>query len=235
MKTAIITGGSSGIGEEIVKKFLENEYRVIATYNKTTPKKFSENLIFKQVDLSDNQSCESFIEYLRCENIYPSVLVNNAGIVKDTMFHKMKLEDWENVLKVNLLSLFYLTQPIFTMMREMNYGRIINISSVNANKGQVGQVNYCAAKAGIQGFTRALALEGAKFGITVNTVSPGYTDTSMMKGIRQDILDDIIEKIPMKRLGMPDEIAESVFYLASEASKYITGTNLEINGGLYFS
>jgi acetoacetyl-CoA reductase len=234
-KTAIITGGAVGIGEEIVKKFLANDYKVIATYNHTKPKISQENLEYKHVDITDRMSCESFIKYINREKFIPSVFVNNAGIAKDKMFHKMSYEDWEHVLNVNLISLFHLTQPIFSMMRDENYGRIINISSVNANKGQLGQVNYCAAKAGIQGFTRALALEGARFGITVNTVSPGYTDTNMMNGIREEILNDIIDKIPMKRLGLPSEIADSVLYLASDAAQYITGTNLEINGGLYFS
>lgn len=165
----------------------------------------------------------------------PGILVNNAGVVNDSMFHKMEYSDWYQVINVNLLSLFNLTQPIFSAMRNKNYSRIVNISSVNANKGQIGQANYCAAKAGILGFTKALALEGARYGITVNAISPGYTDTDMVKNVRPDVLENIIGTIPLQRLCRPDEVAALVCYLVSDNANYITGANYEINGGLYLS
>lgn len=234
-KIALVTGGTKGIGAAIVKSLSTNGYLVVATYNTTFPSYTYENVIFEKLDVSCSESCIKLLAKLDADNIYPTVLVNNAGITKDVMFHKMTSEAWKEVINVNLLSLFHLTQPIFTRMRAMGGGRIINISSINANKGQIGQVNYCAAKAGIQGFTKALALEGAKYGVTVNTISPGYTETSMVSAIKPEILDRIKQSIPVGRLAHVDEVAAAVCYLVSDLAAYTTAANIEVNGGMYSS
>ncbi|KPN77491.1 3-ketoacyl-ACP reductase [Shewanella sp. Sh95] len=234
-RIALVTGSSTGIGLEIVKLLSGSGIKVIATYNSSSPTYEHADVIYRKLDVTDHLACHNFLEELAGLNIKPDILINNAGIVRDSMFHKMKYEDWYHVINVNLLSLFNLTQPVFNMMKIQGYGRIVNISSVNANKGQIGQVNYCAAKAGIQGFTKALALEGARYGVTVNTISPGYTDTKMMKEIKPEILDKIIDAIPLKRLCKPEEIADLTLYLTSEHAAYVTGANYEINGGLYLS
>ncbi|MCO4198564.1 3-oxoacyl-ACP reductase [Aeromonas hydrophila] len=234
-KVALVTGCSAGIGAEIVKCLSEIGYKVIATYNNTIPNYRDEKVLYRQLDVTDQFSCKQLLEDLISLDLAPDVLVNNAGVVNDSMFHKMEYSDWYQVINVNLLSLFNLTQPIFSAMRNKNYGRIVNISSVNANKGQIGQANYCAAKAGILGFTKALALEGARFGITVNAISPGYTNTEMVKNVRPDVLENIIGTIPLQRLCRPDEVAALVCYLVSDNANYITGANYEINGGLYLS
>lgn len=161
------------------------------------------------------------------------VLVNNAGITRDGAFKRMTPEQWFEVIHTNLCSLYNVTQPLFDAMCEQRDARIINISSVNGQKGQFGQVNYSAAKAGMLGFTKALAAEGARFGVTVNAIAPGYTATPMVEAIRTDILDSIKADIPMRRLAKPEEIAAAVVFLASEAGAYITGETLAINGGLY--
>lgn len=234
-KVALVTGGSKGIGAAIVKELSKSGYKVIATYNTTTPKCKLDNVTYKKLDITDGEDCRKFIEELGEQSINVDILVNNAGVTKDAMFHKMKVEDWRSVLDVNLSSLYNLTQPVYTVMRERKYGRIINISSINANKGQIGQTNYCASKAGIQGFTKALAQEGARYGITVNSISPGYTNTSMVENIRADILEEIKKSIPMGRLCEVEEVASQVSYLASDKASYITGANIEINGGMYSS
>jgi acetoacetyl-CoA reductase len=234
-RTALVTGSSTGIGLEIVKALSGSGVKVIATYNSSKPTYQHEDVIYRKLDITDNVECNFFLEELAGLNITPDILINNAGVARDSMFHKMKYEDWYHVINVNLLSLFNLTQPVFNMMKDQGYGRIINISSVNANKGQVGQANYCAAKAGIQGFTKVLALEGARYGVTVNTISPGYTDTKMMSTIKPETLDKIIDAIPLKRLCKPEEIAALTLYLTSEQAAYVTGANYEINGGLYLS
>nr|WKK54383.1 3-oxo-acyl-APC-reductase [Aeromonas popoffii] len=234
-KVALVTGCSAGIGSEIVKCLSEIGYKVIATYNNTIPNYRDERVHYRQLDVTDQFACKQLLEDLMSLELLPDILINNAGVVNDSMFHKMEYSDWYQVINVNLLSLFNLTQPIFSAMRNKNYGRIVNISSVNANKGQIGQANYCAAKAGILGFTKALALEGARYGITVNAISPGYTDTDMVKNVRPDVLENIIGTIPLQRLCRPDEVAALVCYLVSDNANYITGANYEINGGLYLS
>ncbi|KZN58233.1 hypothetical protein N473_05690 [Pseudoalteromonas luteoviolacea CPMOR-1] len=234
-KVALVTGGSKGLGLAIVESLSKSCDKVIATYNKTNPKIALPNVVFKQLDISSKQECDLLLSELKEENIFPNILVNNAGITQDGMFHKMDFDAWQSVITTNLTSLFHLTQPVFKQMRELGFGRIINISSVNANKGQMGQVNYCASKAGIQGFTKALALEGAAKGVTVNTISPGYCETDMVAAIPSDVLDKIKNSIPQKRLGQPNEVASLVNFLVSTEAEYITGANLEINGGLYSS
>lgn len=234
-KVALVTGGSKGLGLAIVESLCKSCDKVIATYNKTNPKITLPNVVFKQLDISSKQACVLLLSELKEENIFPNILVNNAGITQDGMFHKMDFDAWQSVITTNLTSLFHLTQPVFKQMRELEFGRIINISSVNANKGQMGQVNYCASKAGIQGFTKALALEGAAKGVTVNTISPGYCETDMVTAIPSAVLDKIKNSIPQKRLGQPHEVASLVNFLVSTDAEYITGANLEINGGLYSS
>jgi acetoacetyl-CoA reductase len=163
------------------------------------------------------------------------VLVNNAGITRDAMLHKMTEEQWNDVIHVNLASIFNMTRNVIEGMRERGYGRIVNISSINGQKGQMGQTNYSAAKAGMIGFTKALAQENAKKGITVNTIAPGYVDTEMVMAVPKTVLDQIISGIPVGRLGMADEIARCVAFLAAEDSGFITGATLSVNGGQYIS
>lgn len=234
-KIALVTGGTKGIGAAIVESLLKNNYFVIATYNSTMPTHKEENVVYKKLNVTCLTSCNELLNELHTDNMYPEVLINNAGITKDCMFHKMTVDIWRDVIEVNLLSLFNLTQPIFINMKAKGFGRIINISSINANKGQIGQVNYCAAKAGIQGFTKALALEGARYGVTVNTISPGYTETSMVSAIKPEILDKIKQSIPAGRLANVNEIAAAVQYLVSDLAAYTTAANLEVNGGMYSS
>lgn len=234
-KVALVTGGTKGIGAAIVNSLSKSGYLVVATYNTTLPPGECENVIFEKLDVSCSEDCIKLLAKLDVDSIFPSILVNNAGITNDVMFHKMTSEVWKEVINVNLLSLFNLTQPIFVKMRERGFGRIVNISSINANKGQIGQVNYCAAKAGIQGFTKALALEGAKYGVTVNTISPGYTETSMVSAIKPEILDKIKQAIPAGRLAHVDEVAAAVCYLVSDLAAYTTAANIEVNGGMYSS
>lgn len=232
---ALVTGGATGIGLAISKQLAEEGLNVIATYNTTPPPELDEKVTFKKLDITNLESCRKFISSIIEDGLNPSILINNAGITRDSMFHKMSSDDWYEVLNVNLLSLFCLTQEVFKIMRDQNFGRIINISSVNANKGQIGQVNYCASKAGIQGFTKALALEGARYGVTVNTVSPGYINTDMVSNINPNVVEKIKSSIPAGRLGETSEISRVVCFLASEKSAFITGSNIEINGGMYFS
>ncbi|MBW3530950.1 acetoacetyl-CoA reductase [Shewanella sp. NKUCC06_TVS] len=235
MRVALVTGGTKGIGAAIVNSLSNSGCFVVATYNTTEPNCKKDNVIFKKLDVTCAKSCHQLLTELDEENAYPDILINNAGITKDAMFHKMTSEAWKDVINVNLLSLFNLTQPIFIKMKEKGFGRIVNISSINANKGQIGQVNYCAAKAGIQGFTKALALEGARYGVTVNTISPGYTETSMVSAIKPEILDKIKQTIPTGRLAHVDEVAAAVCYLVSDLAAYTTAANIEVNGGMYSS
>lgn len=235
MRTALVTGGGRGIGSAIVEVLSQEGYRVIYTYRESLGHQEHDKIIPLQLDITDSEACQRFLDVLDKKYSFPEILVNNAGIVADTMFHKMTYDVWERVITTNLLSIFHLTQPIFTRMREQRFGRIVNISSVNANKGQAGQTNYCAAKAGIQGFTRALALEGARYGVTVNAVSPGYVATDMVMNIPEDIRNKIMTAIPLMRFGTPNEIAMLIKYLISDEAAFVTGANFEINGGMHFS
>jgi acetoacetyl-CoA reductase len=186
-----------------------------------------------RVDVNDMQSSQVFFSRLMTEGRPPDVLINNAGITVDKMFHRMKREEWRDVMETNLLSLFNLTQLAFKIMRDRKFGRIINISSINAHKGQLGQTNYSASKAGIIGFTKSLALEGARYGITVNSISPGYTETDMVTEMSSEILQGIIANIPLGRLGKPNDVANAAAFLISECSEYITGADIPVNGGMY--
>ena len=234
-RVALVTGGTKGIGAAIVNTLSNSGCFVIATYNTTEPSCENENVMFTKLDITCIESCQKLLAELDEHNMYPNILINNAGIAKDAMFHKMTSDAWRNVINVNLLSLFNLTQPIFMRMKEGGFGRIVNISSINANKGQIGQVNYCAAKAGVQGFTKALALEGARHGVTVNTISPGYTETSMVNAMKPEILNKIKLTIPTGRLAHVDEVAAAVSYLISDLAAYTTAANIEVNGGMYSS
>jgi acetoacetyl-CoA reductase len=237
-KIALVTGGTRGIGCGISRALSEEGYLVAANYQSdiVTAKKFFEETgipIFSW-DVSDYESCANGIAKV-CDALGGSIdiLVNNAGITRDCMLHKMTPEDWSKVITTNLNSVFNMCRLVIPSMRDKKFGRIINISSVNGQKGQVGQSNYAAAKAGILGFTKSLALESASKGITVNAIAPGYISTDMTEAIRDDIKENIKSGIPLGRFGRVDEIANSVIFLASEKSSFITGTVLNINGGQY--
>ncbi|WP_434356570.1 SDR family oxidoreductase [Parasalinivibrio latis] len=242
-KLALITGSKGGIGSAITEKLVQDGFRIIATYftgNYECAKEwfdekgFSEDQVtLFELDVTNADSCRERLTKLLEDEGTVDVLVNNAGITRDCTFKKMTAEQWNEVINTNLNSVFNVTQPLFAAMCEKGGGRIINISSVNGLKGQFGQTNYSAAKAGMIGFSKALAFEGARSGVTVNVVAPGYTGTPMVQAIRQDVLDSIIETVPMKRLATPEEIAAAVSYLASDAGAYITGETLSVNGGLY--
>lgn len=232
-RNVMVTGGNKGIGAAIVEKLSEAGYTVIATFNSKEPTKPFQNVIYKKLDIRDGAACKVLLTELTGDKLFPAILINNAGITKDQMFHKMTEEQWNDVLATNLFALFNITQPIYSKMRANSFGRILNISSVNALKGQMGQVNYCASKAGIIGFTKALALEGARFGVTVNTISPGYTETEMVETIALDIRKKIESSIPLGRFSRPEEIANFVKYLISDDASYISGANLNINGALH--
>lgn len=242
-KVVLITGALGGIGTEIARQFLDIGYRVIATLvpsEEPREEKWLQELgvsadrvRFLPVNLTNHEEATKLIqEALEAEGRI-DVLVNNAGITRDATFKKMTFEQWSAVLDTNLKTLFTVTQPVFLKMLEQKSGRIINISSINGLKGQFGQTNYSATKAGIIGFTKALAYEGARSGICVNAIAPGYTMTPMVAAMNQDALSAITKDVPMQRLAEPKEIAAGVIYLASDDAAYVTGETLSINGGLY--
>jgi len=244
-KIALVTGGIRGIGDAICIEFLKsNNYFVIAAdinverNNQWLSNKkqagFNDVDVVK-CDVTNFDECEEIINTLKEKYKKIDVLVNNAGITRDTTLKNMTKEDWNVVIRTDLDSIFNITKPILKLMLENSYGRIISISSVNGQKGQFGQTSYSAAKAGIYGFTKSLALETARKNITVNTVSPGYIATDMMSGIVPEILEKIVKQIPVGRLGRAEEIARVVSFIADERSEYITGTNISVNGGLYLN
>lgn len=237
MRKVLVTGGIRGIGAAISLKLKANGYDVIASYNSNheKAKEFSQqyDIPVYGFDVSDPEITQKAMAEIIDKHGFVDSLVHNAGITKDGFFHKMTYERWYQVLTTNLLSCFQVTRPLIENMREKNFGRLVYISSINGFKGQAGQSNYSAAKAGLIGFTRSLALENAAKGITVNTVAPGYTDTEMVSAIDETVLNKIIDTIPAKRLAMADEIAESVAFLLSDKAAYITGTTMHINGGMY--
>jgi len=240
-KIAYVTGGMGGIGTAICQILHQDGFKVIVG---CSPKRDANTWLREQknkgfifhaspCDVSDWQSTVSAFSLVKSQHGVVDVLVNNAGITKDSMFSKMTPNDWQAVINTNLNSLFNVTKQVVSDMSVQGWGRIINISSVNGIKGQVGQTNYSAAKAGMHGFTKALAQELAGKGVTVNTVSPGYISTDMVRAVRKDILDKIVEGIPVKRLGEPYEIASIVSWLASDLSGYTTGSNFSCNGGMH--
>jgi acetoacetyl-CoA reductase len=239
-KTAIVTGGSRGIGAAISRALKEAGYKVAANYagNDEAAKAFSDEtgIATYKWSVADYQSCADGIAKVEADLGPVEVLVNNAGITRDAMFHRMTPEQWTEVINTNLNGVFNMTHPVWNGMRERKYGRVINISSINGQKGQAGQVNYSAAKAGDIGMTKALAQEGARAGITVNAICPGYIGTDMVKAIDEKVLNErIIPLIPVGRLGEPEEIARCVVFLASEDAGFITGSTITANGGQYFA
>ncbi|QSH40839.1 acetoacetyl-CoA reductase [Lentisphaerota bacterium ZTH] len=239
-KIALVTGGIRGIGHAISKKLLSSGAFVIAVgTNKERCKKWVdtqkeegfEDVDAYACDVSDCSAASEMIKSIKEKYGRIDILVNNAGITRDATFKKMTLQQWDEVMKVNVNSLYNVTQPVLGLMLDNGYGRIVNISSINGQKGQFGQANYSTAKAAVHGFTKSLALETASKNITVNTVSPGYIATDMMRDIPEEILQKIIAQIPVKRLGTPEEIADIVQYLSDEKSGFITGSNIAINGG----
>jgi acetoacetyl-CoA reductase len=239
-KVAIVTGGSRGIGAAISIALKQAGYTVAANYagNDEAAAKFTEETGIKTYkwSVADYDACVAGIAQVEADLGPVAVLVNNAGITRDGMFHKMTPQMWNEVINTNLTGLFNMTNPVWGGMRERKYGRVINISSINGQKGQAGQVNYSAAKAGDIGFTRALAQEGARAGITVNAICPGYIGTDMVRAIDETVLKErIIPQIPVGRLGEPEEIARCVVFLASEDAGFITGSTISANGGQYFS
>ena len=242
-KIVLVTGAAGGIGTEVCRLFLSNGYKVVATHRPgkeeqaknwlAQEKLDTQDIQLLALDVSDHKAVSEVLGETLRELGQIDVLVNNAGITRDTTFKKMSWEQWQEVMETNLNSLFSVTQPVFNQMCDQGSGRIINISSVNGLKGQYGQVNYSAAKAGMIGFTKALAAEGARFGVTVNAVAPGYTGTPMVTAIREDVLDSIKATIPLKRLATTEEVAGAVLYLAGEYGGYVTGETLSVNGGLY--
>jgi acetoacetyl-CoA reductase len=237
-RVALVTGGTRGIGAAISKALKAAGYRVAASYagNDAAAQKFNSETgipVYKW-DVASFDACGAGIKQVEADVGPIDVLVNNAGITKDTAFHKMTLEQWTAVINTNLGSLFNMTRPVIEGMRARKFGRIISISSINGQKGQFGQVNYSAAKAGDIGFTKALALENAKGGITVNVICPGYINTEMVQAVPKDVLEkNVIPQIPVNRLGEPEEIARAVVFLAADDAGFITGSTLTVNGGQY--
>jgi acetoacetyl-CoA reductase len=240
-RIAVVTGGMGGLGEAICAKLSGMGYTVIATYSPSNTKsaewlaqmkKQGHSFRAVPVDVADFDSCQRAVKQITSEVGPVDVLVNNAGITRDMTFRKMDKASWDAVTKTNLDSVFNMTKPVIDGMSERGWGRIINVSSVNGQKGAFGQTNYSAAKAGMHGFTKALALEYARKGVTVNTISPGYIGTKMVLAIPKDILDSkIVPQIPVGRLGKPEEVAGLVAYLCSEEAAFVTGANIAINGG----
>jgi acetoacetyl-CoA reductase len=239
-RTALVTGGSRGIGAAIAIALKNAGYKVAATYagNDNAASAFTREtgIPTYRWDVSSYEACAAGIAKVEAELGPVEVLVNNAGITKDAMFHKMTADQWNAVINTNLTGLFNMTHPVWTGMRDRSFGRIVNISSINGQKGQMGQVNYSAAKAGDIGFTKALAQEGAAKGITVNAICPGYIATEMVKAVPEKVLNErIIPQIPVGRLGEPEEIARCVVFLASDDAGFITGATLSANGGQYLA
>jgi acetoacetyl-CoA reductase len=236
---ALITGGTRGIGAAIAKHLKELGYKVAATYvgHTETAEQFSKEtrIHVHRWDVSNYDACVDGIKLVERDIGPVEILVNNAGIIRDAFFHKMSPTQWNEVINTNLNSVFNTTSQVIGGMRERGFGRIVNISSINAQKGQIGQSNYSAAKAGILGFTKALALENANKGVTVNAIAPGYIDTDMVAHVSPEILAKIVSQIPVGRLGLPDEIARCVAFLVSDDAGFITGSTLTANGGQYLS
>lgn len=238
MRLALVTGGTTGIGAATCKALKAAGYSVAANYiaNDDAAKKFGEEFgirVYKW-DVADHKQCEDGVKKVAQDlGKGVDILVNNAGVTRDSMLHKMSVEDWNTVITTDLTACFYMCRAVINSMREENFGRIVNISSINALMGQVGQTNYCAAKAGIIGFSKALARESATKGITVNVVAPGYTSTEMVKTVPDSFMNALLAQVPMKRLGKPEEIADAVVFLASEKSAFITGETISVNGGFH--
>ncbi|MBT2991255.1 MAG: beta-ketoacyl-ACP reductase [gamma proteobacterium symbiont of Ctena orbiculata] len=242
-RVAVVTGGMGGIGTAVCLRLAKEGAKVVATCHPSETdridtwvgdmKTMGAEAAVIAGDVSTAEGGEVLMGQIVEKFGEVDILVNCAGITRDSTMKKMSVDQWDAVIDTNLSSAFYVTSPVWNSMVERGFGRVINISSVNGQRGQFGQANYSAAKAGLHGFTMALAYEGAAKGVTINTVSPGYIETAMTAAMRDDVRDAIVSGIPMRRMGQPEEIAHAVAFLADEASTYITGANLPVNGGLF--
>ena len=234
-RVAIVTGGTRGIGEAISLALKDQGRTVVANYagNDDKARAFAEQhgIAVYKWDVGDHQACIDGCAKVEAEVGPIDVVVNNAGITRDGVLHKMSFDDWNEVMRINLGGCFNMAKATFPGMRERGWGSIVNIGSINGQAGQYGQVNYAAAKSGIHGFTKALAQEGAKYGVTVNAIAPGYIDTDMVAAVPAPVLEKIVAKIPVGRLGMAEEIARGVAFLTSENGGFMTGSTMSINGG----
>ena len=234
-RVAIVTGGTRGIGEAISTALKDQGFTVVANYagNEEKARAFTEATGIKAYkwDVGDHQACLDGCQRVSEEVGPVDIVVNNAGVTRDGTLHKMSYDDWHEVMRINLGGCFNMAKATFPGMRERGWGRIVNIGSINGQAGQYGQVNYAAAKSGIHGFTKALAQEGAKFGVTVNAIAPGYIDTDMVAAVPPPVLEKIVATIPVGRLGQADEIARGVAFLCSEDAGFVTGSTMSINGG----
>ncbi|WP_026986603.1 acetoacetyl-CoA reductase [Fodinicurvata fenggangensis] len=234
-RVALVSGGTRGIGAAICVALKNEGYRVVANYggNDEAAEAFSKEtgIAVAKFDVSDFEAVKAGIEKIAQEHGPVEVLVNNAGITRDSTIHKMTPEQWQAVIDTNLTSCFNLCRCVIESMREKGFGRIVNIGSINGQAGQYGQVNYAAAKSGIHGFTKALAQEGAGKGVTVNAIAPGYIETDMVRAVPENVLEKIVARIPVGRLGQPEEIARGVVFLVSDNAGFVTGSTLSINGG----
>lgn len=234
-RVAIVTGGTRGIGAAICKRLQRQGHTVIANYAGNDDKAcaFTEatGIPARRWDVGDFDATQNGCAQVAEEFGAVDIVVNNAGITRDGTLHKMTFDDWNDVMRINLGGCFNMAKATFPAMREKGWGRIVNIGSINGQAGQYGQVNYAAAKSGIHGFTKALAQEGAKFGVTVNAIAPGYIDTDMVAAVPPAVLEKIVAKIPVGRLGMAEEIARAVAFLTSDNGGFVTGSTMSINGG----
>jgi acetoacetyl-CoA reductase len=234
-RVAVVTGGTRGIGRAISEALKAGGYKVAATYagNDEAARRFTAEtgIAAYKFNVAEFKSCDAGVKRIEQELGPVDVLVNNAGITRDAVLHKMTPEQWSEVIATNLSSCFNMCRLVIEGMRERRFGRIVNIGSINGQAGQYGQVNYAAAKSGIHGFTKALAQEGAGRGVTVNAIAPGYIDTDMVRAVPQNVLDKIVARIPVGRLGHAEEIARGVLFLVSDDAGFITGSTLSINGG----
>lgn len=234
-RVAVVTGGTRGIGRAISVALKEAGYKVAANYvgNDEAARTFTEEtgIAAYKWDVSSFAACEEAVKKITADLGPIEVVVNNAGITKDATMHRMTYEMWEQVIHTNLTSCFNMCRLVIDSMREKGFGRIVNIGSINGQAGQYGQVNYAAAKSGIHGFTKALAQEGAAAGITVNAIAPGYVDTDMVRAVPPAVLEKIIAKIPVGRLGRADDIARTVMFLVADNADFITGSTISVNGG----
>jgi acetoacetyl-CoA reductase len=234
-RVAVVTGGTRGIGKAISIALKEAGYKVVANYggNDEAAKAFTAEtgIPALRFDVGNFAECEAAIKKITADHGPVDVVVNNAGITRDSVLHRMTPTQWEEVIQTNLTSCFNMARLVIDSMRERGFGRIVNIGSINGQAGQYGQVNYAAAKSGIHGFTKALAQEGAAKGITVNAIAPGYVDTDMVRAVPPAVLEKIIAKIPVGRLGHAEDIARGVLFLVADNADFITGTTLSINGG----
>lgn len=238
-RTALVTGGTRGIGKAISVHLKQAGYQVAANYggNDEAAEAFTNEtgIMAVKFDVADYAAVGEGLATITAELGPVDIVVNNAGVTRDAPFHRMTLEQWQQVIDIDLTSAFNVTRQVWDGMRERGFGRIVNISSINGQKGQFGQANYSAAKAGLIGFTKALAQEGAKKGITVNVVAPGYIDTEMVRAVPENVLEGIIATIPVGRLGKAEEIASMCAYLASEDAGFITGATMTVNGAQYIA